>query len=216
MNADTLKLPPMPARIAKLPKNARGYPVPYFVAWIDGLPDFRLVRPETAREARVRKLCWICGEPLGAQQTFAIGPMCVVNRNSGEPPSHRQCAEFAVKACPFMLKPNMERREDDLTRECKNNVPGIAIPRNPGVMCLWTSANGKPVPDGRERYLWNIGDHKHVSWWREGRPATYAEIHASIMSGIPLLREVDGNDPKANAEIDRLAGRALILAQTTC
>lgn len=30
--------------------------------------------------------------------TFVVGPMCELNRISGEPPSHRECAEFSA-AC---------------------------------------------------------------------------------------------------------------------
>jgi hypothetical protein len=33
----------MPARFARLPADERGYPVPKFVEWIDGKPDFRCV-----------------------------------------------------------------------------------------------------------------------------------------------------------------------------
>ena len=38
-------LPPMPSRIAALPVDERGYPVPWFVAWIDGKPEFRCADP---------------------------------------------------------------------------------------------------------------------------------------------------------------------------
>ena len=189
--AETLNLPPMPARIAKLPRNDRGYPVPYFVAWFDGKPDFRMIRPETMREARTRKLCWICGEPLNAQSTFVLGPMCMVNRTNSEPPSHRDCAEFAVHACPFMLHPAMVRREDDMTREHSKNSPGIPIKRNPGVMVLWTVPDWTTFKDPLGRLLFNVGRKpRHVSYWREGRKATFIEVEESIMSGLPLLLEV--------------------------
>lgn len=31
-----ISLPPIPDAIAKLPRDERGYPVPWFVPWIDG------------------------------------------------------------------------------------------------------------------------------------------------------------------------------------
>src|ERR1700722_4832356 len=137
--ADTLNLPPLPDRIAKLPKSPRGYPVPWFVSWIDGLPEFRMVRPEKIHIAAKNRLCWICGEKMGKASAFVIGPMCAVNHNNAEPPSHPECAEFAVKACPFMLRPNMGRGGDGRTRELGRDPAGVAIKRNPGVMAIWVT-----------------------------------------------------------------------------
>ncbi len=176
----------MPDAIAALPRNARGYPVPFFVAYVDGKPDFRLVRPETLHEAVERRLCWICGQPLGAQGTFVLGPMCCVNRANSEPPSHRKCAEFAVQACPFMLRPEMERREDETTGAA---LAGVMIKRNPGVMALWTSKHWTRFDDGqgKGKQLFNVGDPRHVSWWREGRTASAREVYDSIMTGLPEL-----------------------------
>jgi hypothetical protein len=115
MTTSVRRLPePVPARIMALPRDERGYPVPRFVAWLEGgelkkrgqgSPDFRVLYPG-AREAAVRRqACWICGEPMGVHQVFAIGPMCSINRTAQEPPSHRECVEWAVKACPFLSQP---------------------------------------------------------------------------------------------------------------
>ena len=71
-----------PDRIKRLPVDHRGFPVPYFVVWIDGKPDFRLVMPGRLGECFKNKICWICGEPLGRFLAFAIGPMCVFNRTT--------------------------------------------------------------------------------------------------------------------------------------
>lgn len=208
-----IALPPMPPRIAKLPRNDRGYPVPFFVAWIDGKPDFRLVRPETLRDAVSRRLCWICGEALATNGTFALGPMCCVNRVNSEPPSHRECAEFAVRSCPFMLHPKMERREDERTRSA-NGTAGIMIPRNPGVMALWTTAEWRRFPDDKGRSLFRVGDPRHVSWWREGRPATRTEIEESISTGLPLLEE-HCRDTVELAALRRETHRAYALVAAT-
>lgn len=210
-------MPPLPPRIAKLPKNARGYPVPYFVAWIDGVPDFRVIRPETKREATEKKLCWICGEPLGAQSTFVLGPMCCVNRVNSEPPSHRQCAEFAAQACPFMLRPKMVRREDETIEAIKHNTPGIMIERNPGVFALWTTDKWTTFKDVKAGVLYNVGlKPKHISWWSAGRRATFDEVRASILSGVPLLIEACGGATEEDARIvETGTKRALDLARAT-
>lgn len=209
---DLLNLPPLPARIARLPRNARGYPVPFFVQWIDGKPDFRLLDGANFARCLRERLCQICGEALGAASTFVIGPMCAVNRTNGEPPSHRECAEFAVKACPFMLRPGMERREDDTTRSA--NTSGVFITRNPGVMALWTTKTWKVFYDDKGFPLVNLGEPRHVSWWREGRAATFAEVFESIASGRPIL--LDLCDTVADRmEVEAKIARTLALARET-
>src|SRR6267154_1896953 len=108
---DTTSIWNGPKRSAELPRDERGYPVPWFVEWIDGKPDFRVMDSDKLVEAIKYKRCWVCGGPLGHYKVFTIGPMCMVNRTSAEPPSHRDCAEFSVRNCPFLTTPDMHRRE---------------------------------------------------------------------------------------------------------
>jgi hypothetical protein len=182
-------LPPLTDRIAALPVDERGYPVPYFVAWIGGKPDFRVADPVKMNVCHTLQACWICGQKLGAFKTFPIGPMCAVNRTTAEPPSHLDCAEWSVRGCPFLSKPKAKRREDDFTESLKGNVAGEMIERNPGVTCLWTTRVYKLFPDGRGQMLIEIGAPESVSWWREGRPATREECLESIATGLPRLEE---------------------------
>ncbi len=181
-------LPPLTERIASLPIDERGYPVPYFVQWIDGKPDFRIMDGEKLRLCVKAKVCWCCGQALGAFKSFVVGPMCTINRTSGEPPSHTECAEWSVRGCPFLSRPNMVRRQDDLIRENKGNVAGVMIERNPGVTVVWTTKRYKLKPDGMGKMLFDIGEPVSVTWWREGRPATHAEVMESIRTGLPILQ----------------------------
>lgn len=186
------ELPDLPARIAALPVDHRGYPVPWFVQWVDGQPDHRIMDGSKLMKAWTTKLCWICGQPLGgATVTFAIGPMCAVNRVSAEPPSHKECALFSVKGCPFLSRPHAHRREAGLP---ENHVEpsGNMLRRNPGVMLLWTAkrhtAGPFAVPDGG--FLFNVGEPLECLFFFEGREATREEIEESINSGLPHLREL--------------------------
>src|SRR4249920_2430888 len=89
---------PMPSRIAALPHDDRGFPIPFFVITMpDGTRDFRIM-DHVRRDKCIRSsLCWICGEKLGTYKAFVIGPMCTITRTSSEPPSHRECAEYSCK-----------------------------------------------------------------------------------------------------------------------
>jgi len=192
----------MPERIAALPTNHAGYPVPWFVAWVDGKPDFRLMDEEKIHLAIIDRLCWICGDGLGRWQTYAVGPMCAVNRISAEPPSHTECAVYAAQVCPFLITPTKGRREGRLPGETKD-AAGFMLKRNPGVVLLWTTRSD-PMPfRAPGGLLFTLPDPVSVLWFSEGRSATRAEVIASIESGLPALLELDGDDPRAKAEVDR-------------
>ncbi len=200
---DDIEKPPW--RIAQLPVE-RGYPVPWFVAWIDGKPEFRAADGQKFRRAILEKLCWVCGERLGSRLSFVIGPMCCINRVSAEPPCHLECAEYSVKNCPFLVKPHMIRREDNLPEEAKN-PGGEMIMRNPGCICIWTTKSYKIVEDGRGGRLIRVGDHESLSWWREGRTATRAEVLESVKSGLPNLERLCYH-PMALSELERQKAKA--------
>jgi len=110
-------LPALPPRIARLARDRRGFPVPWFVATIDGEPDFRVVDTPKLAVAIRQHRCWVCGEQLGVHLAFPIGPTCVANRVTAEPPVHRECAEFSARACPFLTKPRMRRNAQGLPEE---------------------------------------------------------------------------------------------------
>lgn len=197
-------LPPLIPRIAKLPLNDGGYPVPFFVGYVNGKPDFRMTDPHKIRACINDSLCWICGEQLGRYKAFVAGPMCGVNRNSAEPPSHKDCAEWAVQACPFLVKPQMVRREDEMTKAHEKSVPGIGIKRNPGAAMVWVTTSYKLVNDGRGGVLFQIGRPEEVTWWAEGKPATRAQVVESVRTGLPLLEELCEGRPEDLAELAKM------------
>jgi hypothetical protein len=185
-------LPPLPHHMAHLPIDKRGFPVPYFVAVINGEPDHRIAVPEVKQRCLRQGLCWICGKPLGTFRSFVAGPMCAINRVSAEPASHLDCARYAVRACPFLSRPHAHRREDK--PEGTVPAPGVHLQRNPGVVLIWTTRRYQPF---RVQHGWlvSLGEPDSVEWYAEGRPATLAEVKASIVSGLPALIEaarVDG------------------------
>lgn len=199
----------VPERIAKLPRDRRGYPVPWFVAWIDGQPDFRVIDPDRMARCVKERRCWLCGEPLGAYRAFVIGPMCAINRVSSEPPSHRDCAVYAARVCPFLTKPRMRRRESGLPEEV-HEAAGVGLKRNPGVALVWVTKQFEMfrAPGG---VLFRVGDPVETMWFAEGRSATREEVLASIDSGLPLLMEpAKAEGPSAIAALERMHREALV------
>jgi hypothetical protein len=209
MTAVRAELPPMPERIASLPVDERGYPIPWFVSWIDGRPDFRVVAPERQVEAHQYGRCWICGGWLGSRRAFAIGPMCAVNRTSGEPPSHVDCADWAARACPFLTRPHMRRRDDHIPDGA--TMHEAALSRNPGVVLVWVTKRyrAKPTP---QSLLFDVGEPLETRWYAEGRPATRDEIIDSIESGFPKLHAMAAAEgPRAIAHLNQQLVAALLL-----
>lgn len=186
-------LEPLPERIARLPVSSRGYPVPWFVAWIDGVPEFRAADQMKFKSAIRDNLCWVCGDRLGTYKTFVVGPMCGLNRTTTEPPSHTECAIWSARNCPFLKNPNMVRRDSDLPQGVEE-PGGIMIKRNPGVTLLWTTKDFKLFGDGRGGVLIRMGDPVEMDWFALGREATNEEIEDAITKGCPIIQKVAEED----------------------
>jgi hypothetical protein len=173
---------------------------------LDGVRDFRFASPRHFYNCVSQRRCWVCGETIFTRwQSFVIGPMCAISRTTSEPPCHRDCAQWSARFCPFLSRPHMVRREDDLARSAVENTPGCPILRNPGVAVVWVSAEPyQLLNDGKGKYLIQVGDPDEIYWYAEGREATRAEVLESINSGFPLLQEIAEQDgPEAVADLFR-------------
>ena len=200
----------IPKRLRHLPID-RGYPVPWFVEWSDGAPEFRAMSVEKFARAIKEKRCWVCGDILGRYLSFVVGPMCVINMTSAEPPCHHDCAVWSARHCPFLSRPHMARREDN---EINTSHHGDAsITRNPGCAAVLTTKVYKLFKaPGASAIGWLIkmGRPERIEWFAEGRTATRAEVETSIDTGLPLLEALCEHEATpaliagARAELQRL------------
>lgn len=198
----------MPDRIARLPRLGQ-YPVPFFVGEVDGVPDFRVIRPRAIEDCVLGQLCWLCGQKLGAYKAFVLGPMCGITRTSAEPPSHKDCALYAALVCPFLANPERARREDNLPEH--KEMPGIGLKRNPGVTLIWitktyTLFRTESGPGGaRAGILFRMGHPEERLWFARGRTATAAEVSESIRTGLPSLKKLaEEQGPGAIDALERM------------
>lgn len=203
-------LPP-PHRMKHLPRDERGFVVPWFVAWMDeagepcppgkGTPDFRVIRPGGITMAYAQRLCWLCGQPMLPKipRVFTIGSMCLVNRISAEPPAHWPCANYATKVCPFLTKPRMVRNKKAMPEDA-SDPGGIMLERNPGVAVLYSTLACRRIDDGSGRSLFQLGAPESLEFKCEGRDATLPELAESIRTGLPILRQLaEEEGPEAMA-----------------
>lgn len=203
----------MPNRMKQLRRDDAGRPVPFFVEYVNGKPDFRVMNRDHFALAVMQDLCWVCGKKLTKHQsqpigTFVAGPMCLVNHVSAEPPAHADCAEWSAKACPFLNNPNKVRREGNLP-DGWTEAPGEMILRNPGVTALIESTSWKAFKID-QGVLFRFSQIRNVTWYREGREATTVEVLDSMETGMPALMEAAEADGElAVRQLQRLTVEAL-------
>ena len=125
MVAMTPRATPVPAAIAALPHDPRGYPIPAITPRDpEGRPTFAITGTARTLICAVERRCSICGTPMppgpvwrviAAAETEALATATaegrdVANRTpSPEPPGHRECMLFAAFTCPFLARPNARR-----------------------------------------------------------------------------------------------------------
>lgn len=101
----------IPEFLQHLPVDDRGYPVPFFVPWKDGKPQFLYADERKVANCVERKICGICGKLMMHGDSFMVtGPIGYKNRVASDAPMHRRCAEYSLRVCPHMYYEKSERR----------------------------------------------------------------------------------------------------------
>jgi hypothetical protein len=207
---------PTPPNMAARPVGRRGFPVPYFVAWFDqagrqvsdgkGDPDHRVIDPDKLGRCLKFSLCWLCGQPLGKWRALVVGPMCLVNRTSAEPDCHVTCAEYAVRACPFLAN-ETARRNEIRNKPADSSMSPSGHKRNPGVACIFTHTERwlKRIPQGDGRpplFRMPTGEPARLTFWANGERASRAQVMSSLDGGAAILRQLaERNGQEALTEL---------------
>jgi hypothetical protein len=200
----TTRFPDAPSRVARLPVDRRGFPVPWFVAWLDGQPQFPVVDAAKLAVAWKDERCWVCGDRLGAYRGWVVGPMSVIEGATPEPPSHYECAGFAVRTCPFLANTNPRWSGKAV------DAPGFAPQANvSGVLsdatAIWLSKGRGATPfQAGDGLLFGLDEPARLEWYVAGRSATGAEVREAIAAGLPTLRRSAEAQGRAAAFEQRL------------
>lgn len=103
---------PIPARIAKLDRDKRGYPVPVIVSRDhQGAPHFAVNDVEAMAELDKADGCSICGMKLTRGRWLVGGCMSAFAARGwfADGPLHHECATYALKVCPYLAAPSFGR-----------------------------------------------------------------------------------------------------------
>jgi len=186
-----------PLRIARLPHDRRGYPIPFnMLRADDGTPFFTVTDDRKAwrciREARFP----ICGERLGRWKWIAGGPRSAFHPGGcyADLPMHKECVEFALQTCPYLAAPKYMGRID---------VPDPSkLPPEARILLDVTQTPERPeifIAVGAERFSMGGAEFPLVpyikpkppwlgwSFWQHGRRIEEDEA-------MPYLRDVFGRD----------------------
>lgn len=108
---------PLPIWMQKLPRDPRGYPIPYIAMRDkDGRAHFTVTDENRRQEVIKKGLCGICGRKLLKRKALIGGPSAVFHPNAGaflDPSMHLECARYALQVCPYIVVPNYNKRIDD-------------------------------------------------------------------------------------------------------
>lgn len=188
---------PVPLRMRQLSIDVRGFPVPFFVIVQDSVPDHRVVDWKKLERAIKEERCFICGERLGRFLTFTLGPISLITTASAEPPSHLECATYALQACPFLTRPYAHRREEGLPDGTQN--PEGFLDHHPGVMTAYTTRTYR-IRQANPGLSFQVGSFTTLSWWTQGRPAQQEECLKALLRGYKILIDEYGEQPEIQAQ----------------
>jgi hypothetical protein len=134
-----------PRSVLLLPRDERGYPIPYIqFRSAAGAADFRVVDEERKLAAVRQRRCAICGQRTGTDLWLIGGPACREHGTFTELPMHGECARYAARACPFVAGTATKYSTQALPQEegrVFNVEPSMAdAERRPPVMYLCRAA----------------------------------------------------------------------------
>lgn len=107
---------PVAAAVAALPVcPKRKLPIPFSAARDDKRPEvgmFTVADPVKVEQCHRYRLCGVCGGGLGYWIAF-VGGSGSASPGTGayqDPPMHEECAEAAMRLCPYIAKRRVPRR----------------------------------------------------------------------------------------------------------
>ena len=96
---------PIPPKMRMLPRDRRGYPVPWIVQRdLTSRPFFVMNDHAKVAACGRRKLCGICGQKLERDVWLIGGPGAAFHEQGAylDPPMHHACATYALLVCPYL------------------------------------------------------------------------------------------------------------------
>jgi hypothetical protein len=192
----------LPKRVQRLPADRRGFPIPWFVAWRDGEPQFPVIDAAKLRVAWTNEVCWVCGDRLGTVRGWVMGPMSAIEGATPEPPSHYDCARFSVRHCPHLSTPTAKPSTKHGEGAGYATVANVSKVRS-GVTAIWmTRGRGAAPFAAGGGVLFGLDGPERLEWYAAGRPASALDVREAIAVVLPTLRRAAERERRV-AELER-------------
>jgi hypothetical protein len=165
---------PIPERMRLLPRDRRGYPVPFIVMRDnDGKPHFTINDEDRRRFVLKNDRCPLCNHGLFRGRWYVGGPRCAFDPRGAylDPPMHHECAEYALQVCPYLAAPNYSKRIDDKTLDpAKSDALIVASPEvendRPDFFVAVMALGHTITPEG---FMVPKRPFRRVEFWRRGK-----------------------------------------------
>jgi hypothetical protein len=183
------RIVPMPARIAHLRRDVRGYPIFYAIQppgeIRDGdTVDFRVLSVTHHLQCARERRCAICGGRVGSSLFWIGGPMCVQNRVFGDGFMHEECCRYSQRVCPYLTiaaKVYSDRAVTDArVGETLGDVNAILT--KPQRICVYRCREYHLVPAPGAKHVYRVPPGGACEWYhtdgtyiRTTRPQRFAQ-----------------------------------------
>jgi hypothetical protein len=195
-----LRSVPIPSRMAKLPRDPRGYPIPANVLRdADGVAHFAINDVHIRARQIAEDRCPICDGTLHRGRWLVGGPLAAFHERGAfiDPPMHHECATYALLVCPYLAAPSYSK-----------SIAESAVKRvNPGESYVATFVDPTTIPGRPKLFVLamtvgqNIVDDlivpqrpwRQVEYWQLGKRLIQREgwglVLEALKAGVPAQRE---------------------------
>lgn len=158
-----------PARMRHLPMRGR-FPVPPIFGVDDaGVPDFTVLDSKEWLRLVTEHACHMCGERLEWWCFFIGGDRSIHNRMFQDGAMHRECAEYALRVCPFLAQGRSYTDRPARTTQGRGDSPISDTTNNPGRFGLYRTRGYRLRAIGESLAI-EAQPAAEVQWWRDGEP----------------------------------------------
>ena len=160
----------IPRRLQQRPTHSRtGFPIPWGVPVIDGEPDFRAIDPDRWMDCAGNGRCQLCGELIKRGGWFVGGPECATNRFFLDPAMHRDCAEYALRVCPFLAARSSHYSNLDRRPAPEGFAVVAAVPTKRPDRFMLGHAPGWAIVRAPDAMLIRAQPWTELHWYRQGQ-----------------------------------------------
>lgn len=123
---------PLPDKMSDLPRDERGYPVPY-VVFKDNSGKYHFKINDSRKQfiCSTEKVCSICGQPLNEDLWLVGGQESAFNPRGayGDSGIHYECGVYALQVCPYLAMTRYTAKTD--IQKLTEQVDGEVVLWNP-------------------------------------------------------------------------------------